>query len=229
MGFDSISPPSSRATPTGPSTPPDPPRTIAADPVLPQVRLIAEPWDASGAHQLGKRLPGITWAQWNARFRDDVRRFVRGDRALPALMTRLYGSDDLFPDDLIDASVPSRASTSSPPTTASRSTISSYTTESKRGERRGQRDGMAENYSWNCGWEGTDGAPPEVISMRKRQAKNLCCLLLLANGIPMICAGDEFLHTQAGNNNPYNQDNETSWLDWARCEATRITSVSSRG
>jgi glycogen operon protein len=79
-------------------------------------------------------------------------------------------------------------------------------------------DGPEENYSWNCGWEGDDGLPAEVSLLRKRQAKNLCCLLFLANGTPMFRAGDEFLQTQGGNNNPYNQDNQTTWLDWDRLQ-----------
>ena len=77
---------------------------------------------------------------------------------------------------------------------------------------------MAENYSWNCGWEG-EGAPPEVLKLRKQQIKNFCCLLFLSNGTPMFRAGDEFMHTQAGNNNPYNQDNKVSWIDWSRLHA----------
>jgi glycogen operon protein len=82
----------------------------------------------------------------------------------------------------------------------------------------GNRDGLSENLSWNCGWEGDEDAPPEVISLRKRQIKNYCCLLFLSNGTPMFAAGDEFMRTQHGNNNPYNQDNETSWLDWSLLE-----------
>src|SRR3984885_2658334 len=78
------------------------------------------------------------------------------------------------------------------------------------------RDGNNNNLSWNCGWEGAIDAPEDVIKLRLRQAKNLCCLLFLSAGTPMFRAGDEFLQTQSGNNNPYNQDNETSWLDWSR-------------
>jgi glycogen operon protein len=80
---------------------------------------------------------------------------------------------------------------------------------------------MDDNLSWNCGWEGDEGVGAEVVGLRTRQAKNFLCLLLLANGTPMLRAGDEFLHTQGGNNNPYNQDNETSWLDWRRLDAHR--------
>jgi glycogen operon protein len=83
------------------------------------------------------------------------------------------------------------------------------------------QDGMDQNFSWNCGWEGDNGAPSEMRVLRKQQVKNLCCLLLLANGTPMFCAGDEFMHTQGGNNNPYNQDNETTWLNWELLQANR--------
>jgi isoamylase len=80
---------------------------------------------------------------------------------------------------------------------------------------------MDTNYSWNCGHQGDEGVPAEVLALRRKQVKNFCCLLLLSNGIPMFRAGDEFLSTQFGNNNPYNQDNETSWLDWSQLEANQ--------
>ena len=80
---------------------------------------------------------------------------------------------------------------------------------------------MDENFSWNCGHEGDEGAPVAVLALRRRQVKNFCCLLLLSNGIPMFRAGDEFLNTQFGNNNPYNQDNESGWLDWSQLEANQ--------
>jgi glycogen operon protein len=88
----------------------------------------------------------------------------------------------------------------------------------KHNEANGQdnADGADDNMSWNCGWEGDEGVPPEVLALRARQVRNFCCLLLLSNGTPMLRAGDEFLQTQRGNNNPYNQDNEISWLDWDR-------------
>ncbi|TMK24183.1 MAG: glycogen-debranching protein, partial [Actinobacteria bacterium] len=97
--------------------------------------------------------------------------------------------------------------------------------ERKRNQANGHdnTDGTDHNLSSNCGWEGDDGPPPEVVAPRKRQAKNFLCLLLLANGTPILRAGDEFLHTQGGNNNPYNQDNETGWLDWRCLEAHRDT------
>ena len=189
---------------------------IRTDPVLRDVHLIAEPWDAAGAYQLGTRFPGSLWHQWNDRFRDDVRRFVRGDRGMVSvLMTRLYGSDDLFPDTPHEARRPCQSINYV--TCHDGFTLHdlvSYDRRHNDANGHGNTDGMADNLSWNCGWEGDDGVPAEVVALRERQAKNLCCLLLLANGIPMLSAGDELLRTQRGNNNPYNQDNETTWLDW---------------
>jgi glycogen operon protein len=191
---------------------------IRTDPILRDVRLIAEPWDAGWAYQLGTEFPGALWHQWNGRFRDDVRRFVRGDPGLVgALMLRLYGSDDLFPDTLRDARRPYQSINYV--TCHDGFTLYDAVAHNEKHNRangHGNTDGTTENFSWNCGWEGDEGVPAEVIALRKRQAKNLVCLLLLANGIPMLVAGDEFLHTQRGNNNPYNQNNETTWLDWSR-------------
>ncbi len=189
---------------------------ILSDPQLGGVRLIAEPWDAVGTYQLGRGFPACRWLQWNGRFRDDVRRFLRGDEGLvPALMQRLYGSDDLFPDDLPNAfhafqSVNFIAAHDG----FTLYDLLAYSRKHNESNGHGNTDGVAENFSSNCGWEGDVGAPEAVRALRRRQAKNFCALLLLANGTPMLRAGDEFLQTQGGNNNPYNQDNQTSWLDW---------------
>lgn len=134
-----------------------------------------------------------------------------------ALMQRLYGSDDLFPDDVLGA----YHAYQSVNHIASHDGFTLYDLlayEHKRNEANGHGnvDGTDANWSSNCGWEGDAGVPAEVVALRVRQAKNLIALLLLSNGTPMLRAGDEFLHTQGGNNNPYNQDNETSWLDWRR-------------
>ena len=191
---------------------------ITSDPAFDGVRMIAEPWDAAGAYELGRAFPGITWLQWNSRFRDDVRRFVRGDAGMTgALIQRIYGSDDLFPDDVIDA----YHAYQSVNHVTSHDGFTLYDLvayERKRNEANGHGngDGPEANWSWNCGWEGDVGVPSEVLAVRERQARMLIALLLLANGTPMLRAGDEFLQTQHGNNNPYNQDNETSWLDWRR-------------
>ncbi len=200
----------------------DPPllSAIRTDPVLSQVRLIAEPWDAGGAYQLGTAFPGMFWHQWNGQFRDDVRRFVRGDAGMVgAVMRRLYGSDDLFPDRLEEARRPFYSINyviSHDGFTLY--DLVSFNDRHNLANGHNNADGTVENFSWNCGWEGDDGAPAEVRMLRERQARNLFCLLLLANGIPMFSAGDEFLHTQSGNNNPYNQDNETTWLNWDRLQ-----------
>jgi glycogen operon protein len=191
---------------------------ISSDPALASVRLIAEPWDIGGGYHLGRSFPGLTWAQWNDRFRDDLRRFVRGDPGLVStLMARLYGSDDLFPDDRMHAFHPYQSVNY----VTSHDGFTLYdlvSYEQKRNWANGHAnaDGPERNYSCNHGWEGDDDVPSEVLSLRERQIRNYCCLLLLANGTPMLRAGDEFLQTQGGNSNPYNQDNETTWLNWSR-------------
>lgn len=194
---------------------------IFSDPDMADIRLIAEPWDAAGAYQLGRGFPGRGWCQWNGKFRDDLRRFVRGDRDLvPAVMGRLYGSDDLFPDDRLNAFHAYQSVnyiTSHDGFTLY--DLVSYDEKRNWANGHDNEDGPIENDSWNCGWEGDDQLPAEVLKLRKQQIKNFCCLLFLANGTPMFRAGDEFMQTQGGNNNAYNQDNATSWLDWDRLQA----------
>ena len=196
---------------------------VMADPDLGGLRLIAEPWDAAGAYQLGRSFPGVTWLQWNGRFRDDVRRFVRSEAGLvPALMYRLYGSDDLFPDDREHAYHPYQSVnyvTSHDGFTLY--DLVAYNEKYNWPNGHQNTDGPADNLSWNCGWEGDENVPDEVVKLRKRQIKNYCTLLFVSNGTPMIRAGDEFMQTQHGNNNPYNQDNEMTWLDWSRLGRNR--------
>jgi len=196
---------------------------IAADPELGRlwrVALIAEPWDTS-AYQLGRGFPGATWLQWNARFRDDIRRFVKGDSGMvPDLMRRIYGSDDLFTDSRADAyHAYQTVNYINSHDGFTLYDLVSYNQKSNWKNGHDNQDGTNENCSWNCGHEGDEGAPAEVLALRRKQAKNFCCLLLLSNGIPMFRAGDEFLNTQFGNNNPYNQDNEIGWLDWSQLQA----------
>lgn len=186
------------------------------------VRLIAEAWDPV-SYQLGRNFPAITWLQWNGRFRDDVRAFIRGDRGkIGSFMTRLYGSNDLFPDSLAEAY---HAYQSVNYTTSHDGfclyDLVSYNAKHNEANGHHNQDGTDYNLSWNCGWEGDRGVPQEVMGLRKRQIKNFCCVLFLANGTPMFRAGDEFMNTQGGNNNPYNQDNETSWLNWDLLEKNR--------
>jgi glycogen operon protein len=183
------------------------------------VSLVAEAWDIS-AYLLGRSFPGLTWRQWNGQFRDDLRAFVKGDPGkVGALMTRLYGSDDLFPDRPGDVYRPYQSVNF---ITAHDGfclyDLVAYNHKHNEANGHNNTDGCDNNLSWNCGWEGDDNAPSEVLALRRRQVKNFFALLMLANGTPMFCAGDEFLNTQRGNNNPYNQDNETTWLDWDRLE-----------
>ncbi len=177
---------------------------IRADPDLGNVRLIAEPWDAAGAYQLGKTFPGTRWLQWNGKFRDDVRRFVRGDGGLvPSIMYRLYGSDDLFPDDRMHAFHAFQSVnyvTSHDGFTLY--DLVSYTHRRNLANGHQNQDGPAENFSCNCGHEGDELVAPQVIARRRQQAKNFCCLLFLSNGTPMFHFGDEFLHTQGGQQQP---------------------------
>ncbi len=189
---------------------------IGADPFLAPARLIAEPWDAVGTYQLGRNFPGVAWQQWNGRFRDDVRRFVRGDPDMvPAAMQRMYGSDDLFPDAPPDLFRPYQSvNFVAIHDGFTLYDLLAYDHKHNRANGLDDQDGVDENYSRNYGHEGREGAPPEVEALRRRQAKNLIAILMLSNGVPMLRAGDELLQSQGGNNNAFNQDNETSWLDW---------------
>lgn len=195
---------------------------ISAMAALRDLRVVAEAWDI-GAYLLGRSYPGLAWRQWNGQYRDDVRAFVKGDPGkLPALMHRIYGSDDLFPEGPGDIYRPYQSVNY----VTSHDGFCLYDLVSynrKHNEANGHqnRDGTDNNLSWNCGWEGDEGAPPEVLALRRQQVRNFFCLLMLSNGTPMFCAGDEFLNTQRGNNNPYNQDNETTWLDWSLLEKNR--------
>lgn len=189
---------------------------------LMNIRVVAEAWDIA-SYQLGRGFPGTNWLQWNGCFRDDVRSFVKSDGGkIGALMERLYGSDDLFPDSFYDTCRPYQSVNF---ITAHDGfclyDLVSYNEKHNLANGHENRDGTNENSSWNCGWEGDVDVPEAVMALRRRQVKNFCALLLLANGIPMIVAGDEFLNSQGGNNNPYNQDNETTWLDWDRLDRNR--------
>jgi len=183
---------------------------IATDPDLAGARMIAEPWEGNSSYsnyELGKQFqrsfPGIGWRQWNDKFRTTVQHFVKSDaEKVPDLMTRIYGSSDVFPDSLRDA----YRAYQSLNYVSSHDGLTLY-------------DLVAYNSpdSWNCGdRDGEAGVSAEVIKLRKRQVKNFCCLLMLSNGTPMFRAGDEFLQTQGGNGNPYNVDSPVTWLDWSR-------------
>jgi len=162
------------------------------------------------------------WMQWNARYRDTLQRFVRGDAGMvPDLMTRVYGSADLFPDEPKSALRPRQSInyiTSHDGFTLY--DLVSYNTRRNWANGQNNIDG-ANDFSWNCGWEGDDHLPEEVLNLRRRQVRNFFSLLMLSNGTPMFRMGDEFMQSQEGNSNPFNQDNETTWLDWNRLSQHR--------
>ena len=184
---------------------------IAEDPILRHTKIIAEAWDAGGAYQVGS-FPGGRWAEWNDRYRDDVRRFWRGDAgAARSLATRITGSSDLY---LRDGRKPFHSINF---VTAhdgfTLGDLVAYERKHNQRNAEGGRDGSDANYSCNYGEEGpTRNAAIEAV--RNAQAKNFLATLLFSIGTPMLLGGDEFRRTQGGNNNAYCQDNETSWYDW---------------
>lgn len=195
---------------------PNPPllEQIAEDPILRDVKLIAEAWDVGGAFQVG-RFPGERWAEWNCHFRDDVRRFWRGDPGLTgAFATRLAGSSDLYRDPESPLNSINFVTSHDGFTV---NDLVSYARKHNEANGEDNRDGLNENYGENNGSEGpTDD--PRIEMMRLRQIKNLLATLLLSRGVPMLLGGDEFRRTQRGNNNAYCQDNTTSWYDWVLAE-----------
>jgi isoamylase len=182
------------------------------------VPLIAEAWDAAGFYQVGA-FPGMGWAEWNGRYRDAVRRFVRGDPGLAGeVATRIAGSADLYAD---DGRLPGNSINFV--TCHDGFTLRdlvSYSAKHNEANGEDDRDGTDDNASWNCGAEG-ETADLAVNALRLRQAKNFLAILMLSRGVPMLLAGDEVLRTQGGNNNAYCQDNETSWFDWGLTERNR--------
>jgi glycogen operon protein len=194
------------------------PWNIEFSDTLAYTKLIAEAWDAGGLYQVGD-FPGFRWAEWNGRYRDLIRRFVTGEAGLIAeLATRLAGSSDLY-------QLGGRLPINSVNFVTCHDGFTlwdlvSHDRKHNEANGEGNRDGADINYSWNCGMEGeTDD--PNVLGLRRKQARNLVAILLLSQGVPMILAGDEVLRSQRGNNNGYCQDNELSWLDWGLTSANR--------
>ena len=188
---------------------------ISEDPLLRDTKLIAEPWDAAGLYQVGSFPGGARWSEWNGHYRDDVRRFWKGDAGqVPLLATRLCGSEDLYADRGPLHSV--NLITCHDGFTLN--DLISYNHKHNLANGEDNRDGHNDNCSWNCGVEGPTTAPT-VRALRARQARNLIATLMVSQGVPMILGGDEFLRSQGGNNNAWCQDNETSWVDWSLAEA----------
>jgi isoamylase len=188
---------------------------IAEDPVLRNTKIIAEAWDAAGAYQVGW-FPGGRWAEWNDRFRDDVRRFWRGDEhSIQAFATRLTGSSDLY---LRDGRKPFHSINFV--TSHDGFTLNDLVCyNGKHNEENGEsgNDGNNSNFSYNYGFEGP-GTNPTLERLRNRQTKNFLATIFLSLGTHMILGGDEFRRTQRGNNNAYCQNNDISWYDWGSLE-----------
>jgi glycogen operon protein len=199
---------------------------IHQDPVISQVKLIAEPWDlGEGGYQVGN-FP-VLWAEWNGEYRDTVRRFWKGDEGQVAAMGyRLTGSSDLYGEGGRRPYASINFVTAHDGFTLH--DLVSY--NGKHNEKNGEenRDGTDSNLSWNCGAEGpTDD--PTILSLRERQKRNFLATLLLSQGVPMLSGGDEIGRTQEGNNNAYCQDNEISWLDWRLDKRRRELLALTRG
>ena len=184
---------------------------IELDENLADTKLIAEAWDAAGLYQIG-HFPGDRWSDWNARYRDDVRRFVRGDPGLVgAIASRLGGSADIYQE---RGGTPLNSINFV--TCHDGFTLNDLVSfNEKHNEANGEynRDGSNDNFSWNCGAEG-DADNPNIESLRDRQIRNFAAILLLSRGVPMFAAGDEIRRSQKGNNNAYCQDNDIAWFDW---------------
>ncbi len=189
---------------------------IHQDPVISQVKLIAEPWDVGpGGYQVGN-FP-VLWTEWNGKYRDCVRGFWKGDGGtVNEFATRFSGSSDLYQDDGRKPYASINFITCHDGFTLH--DLVSYNEKHNEANGEDNRDGANDNRSWNCGAEGpTDD--PEINALRERQKRNLLATLLLSQGVPMICGGDELSHSQNGNNNAYCQDNELTWFDWNLDEA----------
>lgn len=187
-------------------------QSLAFDPILGNVKLIAEAWDAGGMYQVGSFPAWNRWAEWNGRYRDDMRDYLKGDLGMWGIAgNRITGSRDLYPPEFrgLNASVNFLDCHDGFPL------WDMYSYNVKHNEANGwdNTDGSDDNRSWNCGVEGeTDDE--EVLALRYKMVKNALAVLMMSRGTPMFLAGDEFCNSQFGNNNAYCQDNEISWLDW---------------
>lgn len=194
-------------------------RSLAFDPILGNVELIAEAWDAGGLYQVGSFPAWKRWAEWNGRYRDDMRSFLKGDAGYAtAAAQRITGSPDLYDPEARGVNASINFITCHDGFTL----YDMYSYNHKHNEANGweNTDGCNDNRSWNCGFEGeTDDE--NVNALRKKLMKNACATLMCSRGTPMFLSGDEFGDTRFGNNNPYCQDNEISWMDWTLLEKNR--------
>ena len=193
-------------------------QSLAFDPILGNVKLIAEAWDAGGLYQVGNFPSWNRWVEWNGKYRDDMRSFLKGDNGKAhTAITRIFGSADLY-----EERHGCNASVNFITCHDGFTLYDLYAYNQKHNEANGwnNTDGANDNCSWNCGFEG-DTEDENVNKLRMRMIKNATAVLLCSRGIPMFLAGDEFGNTQYGNNNPYCQDNSISWLDWNLLEKNK--------
>lgn len=187
---------------------------LAYDPILAHCKLIAEAWDAGGLYQVGSFPAYNRWAEWNGKYRDSVRKFVKGETGLIGdIAQRIQGSPDLYA---------SRGPTASVNFITAHDGFTlmdlvSYNEKHNLANGENNNDGANDNNSWNCGWEGetTDAG---INALRRQQIKNFAVLMMVSQGIPMILMGDEVGRTQYGNNNTFCHDNELNWMDWTQTE-----------
>jgi glycogen operon protein len=183
---------------------------LAFDPILAKCKLIAEAWDAGGLYQVGSFPSYGRWAEWNGKYRDTIRKFLKGEMGqIGGMAERLQGSPDLYwwrgPTASINFITAHDGFTLAD--------LVSYNGKHNEANGENNNDGGNDNDSWNCGWEGIS-TDPEVNTLRHRQTKNAVAMLMVSQGVPMILMGDEIGRTQHGNNNGYCHDNELSWMDW---------------
>jgi glycogen operon protein len=185
--------------------------TLAFDPILAKCKLIAEAWDAGGLYQVGSFPAYGRWAEWNGKYRDTVRKFIKGDATVGEMAQRLQGSPDLYAWEGRAPATSINFITAHDGFTLM--DLVSYNEKHNHANGENNNDGGNDNDSWNCGWEGeTDN--PGINALRRRQIKNAVALLMMSQGVPMILMGDEIGRTQNGNNNTYCHDNQLNWLDW---------------
>ncbi len=187
--------------------------TLAHDPILAKCKLIAEAWDAGGLYQVGSFPAFGRWAEWNGKYRDTLRRFLKGEPVVGDMAQRLQGSPDLYRD---------RGPTASLNFITCHDGFTlmdmvSYNEKHNEANAEGNRDGANDNYSWNCGWEGpTDDEG--INALRRKQVKNAAAMLMVSQGVPMLLMGDEVGRSKGGNNNTYCQDNALTWMNWELVE-----------
>ncbi|MGF1479640.1 MAG: glycogen debranching protein GlgX [Cyanophyceae cyanobacterium] len=189
--------------------------TLAFDPILGKCRLIAEAWDAGGLYQVGSFPSYGRWAEWNGKFRDSIRQFLKGDGNVGDMAQRLQGSPDLY------------RHADRPPATSinfitahdgfTLADLFAYSEKHNEANGENNNDGANDNYSWNCGVEG-ETTDPHINALRNRQRRNAIAILMVSQGVPMLLMGDELGRSQQGNNNTYCHDNELNWLDWTLLE-----------